>query len=509
MAAILVDIPRLQALQNRLDLVYDVGPKMRDVVQHSRPLEHLTEIVRTSRRVRVLPELRDVLLKAERYDIGAHWFALAVTVLTVPGPLPVGYMLSLIDELRQLPPEFGMHTVDRYVIEQRRADQPLDADGLPAALLALYDSQAAPAEPATRHARMVSFLDLLAQEAQAHEQGERLTGLLARVPGRRGEPAGLPAQERLPEGQESRAIIQIRVQEAGPPVEPHLPFTRRTYFLRGFRYDDTGAGEPRFRRAMDPTEVFPGAELDRRGTEFLLAWQQHVEPGEGGVTRYEFLLPDELLGHPVELWPSSSGVPLSYGCQVVVRSLTRYDDNLVHQQWARRWDALDRDCAPGDALKRIGWMSPEATNSPDMNRSCPPGRYPPLLLADGADVEDWLRDHKDLACLGLVAPYEPHDPLIRDAVRDALMYDGIPVIVWRRDAGDPGLLLDALRDSCPPALLAQLPESVHGARQRRRRDPLNVGRHITLLWDDPTCVFVNQNSQLPGTRGAGTGGGAA
>lgn len=516
LAAILADIPALQVLESRLALLYDVGPELRDAVrQHNRPLEHLREVVRTGRRVRALPELRDVLLQAEPRDIGAHWFALAVTVLTVPGPLPAGYMLGLIDELRQLPPEFGMNTVDRYAIERRRADQPLDADGLPAALLGLYDTQVAPSEPATRLARMAYFLELLAQEARAHEQGERLARLLARVPGRRGVAAALAAQEGLPgpEGHESRAIIQIRVQEAGPPVEAHVPFTRRTYFLRGFRYDAAGVGEPRFRRATDPTEVFLGAELDRRGKEFLLAWQQHAEAGGGGVARYEFLLPDELLGHPVELWPGGSGVPLSYGCQVVVRSLTRYDDSLIHQQWARRWEALDRDCAPGDALERIGWMSPGVTNgvtnSPDTNWSCPPGRYPPLLLTDAADVEDWLRDHKDLACLGLGAPYELHDPLMRDAVRDALMYDGVPVIVWRRDAGDPGLLLDALRDSCPPALLAQLPASVHGARQRRRRDPRSVGSHITLLWDDPTCVFRNQNSQMPGTRGAGTGEGAA
>ncbi|MEU9173317.1 hypothetical protein AB0D34_37060 [Streptomyces sp. NPDC048420] len=513
LAAILADIPGLQTRQSRLDLVYDVGPKLRDVVrEHGRPRDHLREVVRTSRRTRTLPELRDVLLEAEPQDVGAHWFALAVTVLTASGPLPAGYMLHLIHELRELPPEFGMSTVDRYKAERRRAGRPLDADGLPVALSGLYDAQEDPAEPGGPLTRMTHFLGLLAEEARAHEQGERLAGLLARVPGRRGAAAGPSPGEALPEpeGRECQVIIQIRVQEAGPPVEAHMPFTRRSYFLRGFRYDRTGADEPRFHRATDPTEVFPGAELDLRGREFLLTWHQQAGSGAGGVTRYEFLLPDELLGHPVELWPGGpAGVPLSHGCQVVVRSLTRYDDSSIHHQWARRWDALDRDCEPGDALERIGWMGPDTVNSKDTGWSCPPGRYPPLRLTDAAQVEDWLRDHKDLTCLGLGAPYELHDPLMREAVRDALMYDGIPVVVWRRDAGDPRLLLDALRHGCPPALLAELPESVRGARQQRRRDPLSVGSHISLLWDDPSCVFRNQNSQMPGTRGAGTGEGAA
>ncbi|KOU57821.1 hypothetical protein ADK57_37850 [Streptomyces sp. MMG1533] len=508
LAAILADIPGLQARQGRLDLVYDVGPPLRGAVREfDRPFDHLREVVRTGRRTGTLAALRDVLLDVEQEDADAHWFALAVTVLTAPaGPLSPEYMLRLVGEMRGLPPEFGVSTVARYATERRGAGRPLDADSLPVALLRLYDAREDATVAAGPRTLMLRFLELLAEEAGAHEQGGRLARLLARAPGRRGVTTGPVADSPGQADAERQVIIQIRVEEVGPPVDEHEPFTGRSYFLRGFHYEGGGGDGPAFHCATDPTEVFQGDELERRGREFLLAWREQADVGVGADKRYEFLLPDSLLGYPAELWPGGpSGVPLSYGSRVVVRSLKRYDDSTIHDQWARRWEALDRDCPPGDALERIGWMSSGDANSCDRQWSCPPGRFPPLHLTDVADVEDWLRDHKDLSCLGLAAPYELHDPLVREAVRDALMYDGIPVMVWRRDAGDPGLLLDALRGDCPPALLAELPDSVLGARKYRRRDPLSVGSHITLLWDDPTCVFRNQNSQMPGTLGAGGG----
>ncbi|WP_345561122.1 effector-associated domain 2-containing protein [Streptomyces plumbiresistens] len=510
----LADIPGLQSRQGRLDLIDDVGPPLRGAVrEHDRARDHLREVVRTGRRTRALAPLRDVLLEREPDDGDAQWFALVVTVLTAPsGPLPADYMLMLVCELRERTPEFGMSAVSIYATERRRDGRPLDARTLPVALLRLYDERADTGDPSGSRTRMLRFLELLGEEATAHGQADRLVRLLARAPGRgRGTtgPVADLADPRARVNTGRQVVIQIRVEEAGPPGDENLPFSGRSYSLRGFHYESDGDDGPAFHCATDATEVFRGDELDRRGREFLLAWNEQAEAGRGAEKRYEFLLPDSLLGYPAELWPGGpSGVPLSHSGRVVVRSLDRYDDSTIRARWASRWEALDRDCLPGDALERIGWMSPDpvdGANRPDEPWSCPDGKYPPLRLTDPADVEDWLRDHKDLSCLGLGAPYQLHDPLVREAVRDALMYDGIPVMVWRRDAGDPGALLDALRRGCPPALLAELPDSVHEARRYRRRDPLSVGNHITLLWDDPTCVFRNQNSRLPGTRGTGEG----
>ncbi|MFJ3304860.1 hypothetical protein ACIPSA_17385 [Streptomyces sp. NPDC086549] len=533
LAAILFGIPRHQELQGRLQLLYEVGPPLEGAVrQDTLALDHLRAIVRAARRVGKLPELRDAAAGLEPDgDIGVVWFDLAVTVLTSPlQPLPAEDLFALIEELHDREPEFGQGAIYAYVSERRRDGRPLDGGLLPQLLSQLCDARARSTDLAARRAELLRFLEVLHAEHTAHGGDDRLSRLLARVldrhrvtPGRgrwagtAAQPAGLagiagPAQPEGPAGPadaERRVIIQIRVEEPDALIQqPDVPYTRRRYLLRGFHYEGVGDDPPTFHGGTAATDLFTGDELERRGREFLLAWKGQAEAGKGASKRYEFLLPDSLLGFPAELWPGGvSGVPLSHSCQVVVRSLTRYQDSTIHESWARRWDALDRGCPPGDALAHIGWMSPEKaldTDSPSTPWSCPSGTYPPLYLTDPADLQEWLQSHADLTCLGLGAPYTLHDELMRDTVRDALMYDGIPVMVWRRDAGDPALLLDALREPRPPALLAELPHSVLEARRRRRHDPAGVGRQITLLWDDPTCVF-SQDHPMSGTRTTGEG----
>ncbi|MDV9175729.1 hypothetical protein R6V09_37145 [Streptomyces sp. W16] len=515
----LAGIRRLQSVDGRLDLLDEVGPPLRDAVR-ANPVtaDHLRAMVHTARRKGQLPLLRDALLELEGDDIGAAWFDLAVTIMTEPGPLPTASMLEAVAELQLYEPEFGLRARSQYASEHRGDGPPLGNGPLPKVLSRLYEPMKDPADPDAPRRRLLRFLELLGEEAVLEGPGgDRLARQLARIQDRHGgkAPGGhpaTPAPEPAPAGMERQVIIQIRVEEAGAPSD--LPAAERSYSLHGFLYELVGTDRPVFRGSRTVPGLITGGELTDRGHKFLAEWREQAEAvRDVRRRRVEFLLPHSLLGYPAELWPSGSAeVPLSRSCQVVVRSLTRYKDSTIHDEWIRRWRALDRDCPPGDALQRIGWLSKdtpgepaEGHNPPKEQWSCPQGKFPPLRLTHPADIEDWLRTNADLACLGLTMAYDHHDVLVRDAVRDAILEDGIPVMVWRRDKGDPDRLLDALRSAEPPALLADLPRSVLQARKRERGDSLSVGNNISLLWDDPTCVFSGQDPQMSGIGGAEEG----
>lgn len=514
MTEILTRIARLQQKSGRIDLLREAGPPLvTEVPERDSAAEHLQHAVRVARRTGSLEALREALLRLEPHDIGVAWFDLAVTVMTVVGSLPADDMFDLIDALHTCPPEFGLGAVSAYA-----ARKPLDTGPLPEVLWRLYDAQVDPDRRDAHRTAMLDFLALLEEDAATNGAGDGAARRIERIrrrhaDRRHGRRHPKTAREVTTVPSPFLVVIQIRVDEEDAPSD--LPYTMRQYSLRGFHYERNGAGPPVYRGSRSGPGLFTGDQLEARGRQFLADWREPAESARGVDKRVEFLLPHSLLGHPFELWPSgASRVPLSRSCQVVVRSLPRLRDSTIHDSWIRRWEGLDRGCTPGDALKRIGWICPDRPTADDPGeqprggaRFLPAGKYPPLRLTDAADVERWLRKHADLACLGLGTPYDPHDPLIRDAVTDALLEDGIPAMVWRRVGGDPDHLLTALRgDGTPPALLAELPQYVQDARKRERRDSQAVGNQITLLWDDPTCVDSNQDHQMTGTRG--TGGGA-
>ncbi|MGI5405320.1 hypothetical protein ACQEV9_00875 [Streptomyces chartreusis] len=514
--AILLSTDGLHELAVRQELLLLTGQRMGLdsplVVRESPdPETHLRAIVRGARRAEALDALLHALSVVRQNDIGTAWFRLVVEVLTRPnGPLPGSCVLSIVAELRAHPFEFGRTAVIQYMTERRAGGRPLDCRPvLPDVLFQLYDARERPSDPDAPRRDFLGFLRLLAAEPDRTSRLEAL--VLPLLDGSRGDHLA-PGAAGVRVSGERQVVIQIRVEEEDAPSD--VPYTQRSYSLRGFHYEGIVGSKPDFHCSWPSPGSFTGAELKFRGYEFLSAWRAREQVDWGANKRVEFLLPDSLLGYPAELWSSVAGdSPLSRRCQVVVRSLRRYRDDFLHEEWRRRWEALDRDSASGDALERIGWMGPAAAtappcgsaNSPVEGWRSPDSKYQPLHLTGPADVEDWLRLNADLACLGLGLPYDPHDPLIRDAVLEALLEDGIPVMVWRRDAGDPAHLLNELRDARPPALLAELPASVLELRKRNRRDPASLGKQITLLWDDPTCVFRKQDSPMTGTRGAGEG----
>lgn len=510
-ADILVDIPRFHSLKGRLALLQEVDPQRRITVEEDlNARDHLRAIVGAVRRTVTLDSLQVALARLEPEDICIGWFDLAKAVLTGPrGPVDTDSMLKLIGELHAQPTEFGLTAVRRFVAECRAAGRRLDAGNVPEVLLLLCDPWSAPVDGSGISApHLPRFFELLAEEALMKPDLARLLTTLqdqSRAQAQDQAPAPAPASADCTDRQ---VIIQIRVEEAGPPSD--LPPARRQYSLRGYYYERRGDERPVFLGSQALPDPVTGEELGRCARDFLAVWQELTEAAWGVTKRVEFLLPHSLLGQPVESWADAPGVvPLGRIGQVVVRSLVRYRDRLIHDPWIRRWEALDRGCTPGDALWRIGWMgpgdAPGGANSPPKEWSCPDSRYPSLRLSHAADVADWLREYVDLSCLGLGTPYDHDDELIREAVSGALLEDGIPVMVWRRDDSDPGSLLDVLRGCKEPERLRNLPESVHEARKDGRRDEKSVHNHITLLWDDPTCVFSNQDQQMSGTRGVGEG----
>ncbi|WP_269216087.1 VMAP-C domain-containing protein [Longispora fulva] len=73
-----------------------------------------------------------------------------------------------------------------------------------------------------------------------------------------------------------------------------------------------------------------------------------------GELTIEFVLPDELLSHPVDQWevtPMGFSRELGMEYPVVVRSLERVRNSLTRGRWRRRWSWLQRNGAHDSAVQ--------------------------------------------------------------------------------------------------------------------------------------------------------------
>jgi hypothetical protein len=425
-----------------------------------------------------LESLSEALATRAPYDAALPWLQLAAFALTRTVPLPIAELLRIIRLL---------HTLTPLSPEQLRCHLPEGVTGLnllrslprptlPQILQRLLDRRdARDAGP------VLWFLGALAADPAlaAHPGIDELHRLLGRLgaPG----PAAGPAD---------RLIVQIRLD---PEAPEHLDNGR--YLLRASYYRQPLSGGP-FERisTLGSSESLAKDELIGAGSARLAGWADllgALRTAAGRPVRIEFLLPGSLLGHAAELWsPGRSGQPLGRHCPVVVRSLDRYADPFLDPgPWRERWSHLaarvcdaadgwtgdDTPTAEPDALDEIGW--------------------PPLAPDRAAGLADWLASRPTVACVGLDTPYDELDPTARLAVDDAIFVEGVPVLLWRRIAGDPSDLVKALREHHPSSL-AQLPETVHHYRRRTRASAGHDG--VTLLWDDPYCVDPDQDTPYPG-----------
>ncbi|MFJ4184432.1 hypothetical protein [Kitasatospora sp. NPDC089509] len=476
LAEILFDFRGISRKDFRQDVLETMGrsPSSRmfhlDVKEADTAREHVRQILLGIRRARdpraVLGSLGEALRAHDPYDGALPWLELTVLALTAETGLPTELLLRIVVLLRAVTPPPGPPRLLAHVPLRAPGRQRIDErTTLPEILGRLLDHFGGPDA-----GYALAFLDSLAHDPELSRQHPQLGGLATLLSG---IGVARPAPPAEPAG---RLIVQIRLD---PETPEHIEAGR--YHLRASYYRQPLAGGS-IERLNDlvTTDSLAKEDLVAEGSARLAGWQAlftEIARSKRSPVRIEFLLPKALLGHSAELWsPTPGGHRLGLLHPVVVRSLDRYANPWLHTDaWYQRWEHLFSEAMDCEAVDRIGW--------------------PPLHPERAADLPGWLDGRPTLACLGLDTPYDELDPRVRTAVLDAMVFDGVPAMLWRRAPGAPTDMVDALRRDRPRSL-AQLPEAVHRHRKVTRAAEAQDG--ITLLWDDPNCVDPDQDAGFPG-----------
>ncbi|MEU1420622.1 hypothetical protein [Kitasatospora sp. NPDC005751] len=489
--------------------------------------DHLQEVVRGCRRwhdpAQALVHLADVLRFQRGGTAAVGWLTATVEAITAPGLLAPATQLAVLRVLRTLRPTPGPAVVQRLVeaactpgethpvrsrdglpeavtrLNQARLDQTrLQQPHLPQAHLnqARPDWPSGPAAPEPPGDRqppplLLRFLAGLAEETtgpesaaladlvkqQAHDLGIAEADLARSAQATAAHGDG-PAEQHHP------LVLQIVLDDVSPigsDAEPVYSFEALLY--------DTAQQPWRLVSKHASDDRIPQSALRGSGSRHLTTWRELAAAAANAEgLRVEFLLPWSLLSHPAELWPmDEDDYPVGMHFPVVVRSLDRIRSTLWHPAWKSKWRALEATM-DGDPLGTVadlpGWLAFAEDLAPLDAEAA--GRTLRLGSRPG-DVRRWLDERPQTAILALSFPYAYH-PKQRAAsyraVKDALR-EGIPVMVWRRDAGS-SIELHELLGELTTGRLTGLAAHVH----RRRRaaaedDPADLGHHLTLLWDEP------------------------
>lgn len=237
---------------------------------------------------------------------------------------------------------------------------------------------------------------------------------------------------------------------------------------------------------------------------------EEADDGRSGRLWLEFVLPFELLNLPVDWWPRDVGevphVPLAEHYDVVIRSLDRLQNRAWHQFWYERWQQLRTYEHPSRSV-----YVHEARGEGD-----------PL---DALDVR--LED-KGLVALVLSEPPLPDRGHGRRELRAALS-KGLPVVIWHRAGWSTREFREDLAELLKEGL-QQFPAKVASSRREaaeldRRtaaelerheatapgRDDItepdldapadHIGRHLTVLWDNPRRRPVVPDLPWPSAAG--------
>ena len=212
-------------------------------------------------------------------------------------------------------------------------------------------------------------------------------------------------------------------------------------------------------------------------------------------TWVELLLPRELLCADVDQWRVGldfiGGIPIGVEHRLIVRPLERSSRSRAVQALRDRWRAVRRrfearcrltDAAAADEAEEglVLWIERDDCGGT------------PLYAA--------LKDAKGVVAAVLGCPPQP-DPL--DPSRDVLntlLQAGFPIIVWARRPPEGGAAavreeLSVLLDVEP---FRRLPDRVWELRKRAaccKADELHLGRHLSLLWDDPSRASPDFDAQ--------------
>lgn len=184
----------------------------------------------------------------------------------------------------------------------------------------------------------------------------------------------------------------------------------------------------------------------------------------------EFVLPRNFLDLQVERWHKAPfqgvGGVLGEDHQVVVRSLDRLNRRDLHGGWVRRWDAFTQGRAG-----RVHWFPEDGR--PHLLSDPPPAV---VVLSESPSAQAVRGAHGS-----------------PDELAEALRV-GVPVVVWDRRGGRDEAFREALRSLLTRHDPRELPDVVQALRVASGdRDPgekaeeeFIVGRHVALLWDDPS-----------------------
>jgi hypothetical protein len=204
-------------------------------------------------------------------------------------------------------------------------------------------------------------------------------------------------------------------------------------------------------------------------------------------TWVELLLPRELLCADVDQWRVGldfiDGIPIGVEHRLTVRSLERSSRSRAVQALQDRWRAVRRQvearCRLTDALHPLE------------------GEGGIALWIDrddcgGTPLYASLKDAKGLVAVVLGCPPRP-DP--RDPSRDVLntlFQAGVPIVMWARrpPEGRAEFVREALAALLDVEPFRRLPDRVWDLRKqaaaRTEPDDHHLGRHLSLLWDDPS-----------------------
>ncbi len=275
--------------------------------------------------------------------------------------------------------------------------------------------------------------------------------------------------------QDERRVLQIRLRETVPGKQKY------TVDAALFDWTATGLCRPRKRETQRPLSV---TELEDFGRTCLDDWSDLVMSfDEADWVRVEFLLPWSLLGHPVEHWLTDGHeYLLGHKYPVVVRSLDRLERPSWRRDWTRRWRALQH-AVTWPSCDGIAWLALDNTSLGELD-----GEVLHVRGRDG-EVRAWLdeRPRTTALGLGLAFAYDPQSPKRALCLKEAVC-EGVPLVVWRRDGGDPVELVRRASEVVG-AQFSELPDHMRRWRRTAARDnPNDMHNHLTLLWDDPECV---------------------
>jgi hypothetical protein len=260
-----------------------------------------------------------------------------------------------------------------------------------------------------------------------------------------------------------KSSLVVTLEEDGP--EPN------TYLLSISLDHDNGEQRPLLVHdqpiALDEVPGHLGEHL-RRVTRRTL--------GPVGVLTIEFVLPYQLLSHPVDQWRISAGAatsgPLGAQYSVVVRSLDRMQSTIYHHRWAARWRFLSAHQHTPHA-QAIGFVQPTGSSAQSVKTA--------MTNLPGGFTDDYP------VCLVLALPMNRRAGAAErtNALRQAVEI-GMPVLIWCRLPKASSQFIADMANHLHNRPVGDVAEVIQRLRQDatvRSQPADHLGQHICLLWD--------------------------